>query len=69
MTDDSTTKRLRSSKAERLSRKQRVVGSGPAGASNDDDRVIPPPASMSVTDERVRIYDHDGRAYVRRTGF
>jgi hypothetical protein len=69
MTDDGTTERLRSSKAERLFRKQRGAGSTPVGASTDD-HVIPPPASMLVTGwDRVRIYDGTGRAYVRKTGF
>ena len=71
--DDGTTKRLRSSKAERLFRKQRGAGSIPVGASNiigvwdaePQDR-----ESRNVDFEyRPVLYQPDGRALVRRAGF
>jgi hypothetical protein len=66
---DGTTKRPGSSKAERLFRKQRGAGSSPARASTDDSGVIPPPASMTVDDRRVVLFDSQNRPLVRRIGF
>lgn len=70
---DGTTRRLRSSKAEQLSRKQQGAGSIPVGASNPSGESVI--ADFGVQEPSVDfehrpvLYLPDGRALVRWAGF
>ena len=38
-------------------------------ASTGDPHVVPPPASMTVADRKIILYNADGQALVRKVGF
>ena len=71
MTDPATTTRPGSSKAERLSRKQRGAGSSPARASNTE--LDPSPVRYvipyDVPGPRPIVFDAYGQPLKRRAGF